>query len=235
MTPRRVKALLVANLAVLLALVFVYPAQMLSPGPLQPAHAALTSDCFACHTPWRGATGAQCKDCHALNDIGLRTTKGEHIAHGTPFHQALLEDDCLACHQEHLGRLARERVHFTHALLQPATRTRCSGCHTAPKDDLHRQVDAQCSECHNTKAWAPAQFDHTRWFLLEGEHRAPCSTCHVGGNLRTYTCYGCHEHTPANIRAEHLEEGIRNFEDCAECHRSGDEEDVRREDGGGDD
>ena len=32
-------------------------------------------------------------------------------------------------------------------------------------------------------------------------------------------CYGCHEHTPANIRAEHEEEGIRDFENCVECHR----------------
>jgi hypothetical protein len=29
----------------------------------------------------------------------------------------------------------------------------------------------------------------------------------------------CHEHTPANIRAEHKKEGIRDFESWVECHR----------------
>lgn len=46
-----------------------------------------------------------------------------------------------------------------------------------------------------------------------------CVTCHKGGVYSTYTCYGCHEHTPAKIRAEHEEEGIRDFENCVECHR----------------
>lgn len=34
-----------------------------------------------------------------------------------------------------------------------------------------------------------------------------------------YTCYGCHERTAANIRREHIEEGIRKFANCVECHR----------------
>lgn len=53
-----------------------------------------------------------------------------------------------------------------------------------------------------------------------------------------YTCYGCHQHTPANIRGEHIEEGIRNFANCVDCHRSADEEDIgggERRDGGDDD
>lgn len=42
-----------------------------------------------------------------------------------------------------------------------------------------------------------------------------------------YTCYGCHEHTPDNIRREHIEEGIRDFDNCVECHRNADEHDIR--------
>jgi len=44
-----------ANLVVIVALAFIYPHLMLSPGPLMPAHAQLATDCFACHTPLRGA------------------------------------------------------------------------------------------------------------------------------------------------------------------------------------
>jgi len=46
-----------------------------------------------------------------------------------------------------------------------------------------------------------------------------------------YTCYGCNEHSPANIRREHTEEGIRNFDNCVECHRSASEHDIRGGDG----
>ena len=262
MKRRTALAIIGANLVVLIALVFVFPAQMLSPGPLQPAHAALAShptrpgegalatDCFACHTPWRGTASERCTTCHAPADIGVRRARsptddptqgmqGMHDVSGTresaaarvPFHQALLEPDCLACHREHVGTGLREPVRFSHTLLRTDMRARCNGCHRPPDDDMHRELDVQCSACHDTRAWRPAHFDHTRWFALEGEHRAPCTTCHVGGRLQEYTCYGCHEHTPANIRAEHLEEGIRDFEDCVECHRSGDEDDIRR--GGG--
>jgi cytochrome c2 len=32
---------------------------------------------------------------------------------------------------------------------------------------------------------------------------------------------------PAKIRREHIEEGIRDFDNCVECHRSADEHDIR--------
>ena len=53
-------------------------------------------------------------------------------------------------------------------------------------------------------------------------------TCHVDNIYDAYTCYGCHEHSRAKIRREHLEEGIRDYENCAECHRSGDEDEAER-------
>ncbi|MDP3883938.1 hypothetical protein [Hydrogenophaga sp.] len=43
---------------------------------------------------------------------------------------------------------------------------------------------------------------------------------------------GWREHTLANVRQEHEEEGIRNFGNCVKCHRSADEE--PRGEGGGD-
>ena len=52
-------------------------------------------------------------------------------------------------------------------------------------------------------------------------------TCHVRNDYSAYTCYGCHEHTPANIRREHVDEGIRQFDNCVECHRSADEHDIK--------
>ena len=65
-------ALIAANLLVLVALVFFYPHLMVSPGALVTGHAELATDCFACHSPWRGAASQRCVKCHALPDIGLR-------------------------------------------------------------------------------------------------------------------------------------------------------------------
>jgi hypothetical protein len=59
----------------------VWPHQMVSPGDLIPAHAALQDDCFACHKPFHGASAERCIACHAVKDIGLRTTAGAPIAH----------------------------------------------------------------------------------------------------------------------------------------------------------
>ena len=233
-----------ANLLVLLALAFVYPHLMVSPGPLVPGHRALATDCFACHAPWRGATAERCIACHAVPDIGLRSTKGVPItasqtgrstAMKRSFHQELIEQDCMACHSDHAGPklTQRSRKPFSHTLLRPATRERCDSCHTAPGDSLHRNLVGNCAQCHQADAWKPATFDHDQRFLLDKDHNVSCVTCHTAKDYRQYSCYGCHEHTLANVRAKHLKEVIQNFGDCVECHRSADAEPERR--GGGKD
>ena len=56
------------------------------------------------------------------------------------------------------------------------------------------------------------------------DRRSSSVTCHTGNDFSRYTCYGCHEHTLANVRRKHQEEGIQNFENCVECHCSASEE-----------
>jgi hypothetical protein len=222
---------IVVNLLVLLALAFVYPQLMVSPGPLVPEHAALASDCFACHAPLRGASADRCMACHAPPDIGLRTSKGVAIktvsAAGAgklkaAFHQELTEPNCMACHSDHAGPklTQRSRKPFSHALLRVASRSSCETCHAAPRNAMHKNLSVGCAQCHQAEAWKPATFDHAKLFVLDRNHNAACATCHVGGDHSKYTCYGCHEHTPANIARKHINEGIQNFENCVECHRS---------------
>lgn len=228
MTPRWVWIGLGATLAAILGLAALLPHQLVSPGNLRPAHASLQQDCFACHEAFHGAAAARCVKCHTLADIGRRTTKGASItwSRTPPFHQALLTQDCMACHTDHpRPRLVRKpALAFDHALLRPEVRGGCGTCHSPPEDDLHRSLARSCGQCHSSQAWRPARFDHRRYFSLEPPHDAKCSTCHARGNFRTYTCYGCHEHQKARIEAEHLEEGIRNIQNCARCHRSAEDE-----------
>ena len=214
------------NLLVLVALAFVYPHLMVSPGSLGPGHAALSTNCFYCHTPWRGATADRCIACHAVPDIGLRTTQGVAITKATPlkvsFHQELTDQNCIECHSDHIGRnlTRRSRKPFSHGMLRTATRDRCDTCHAAPANDMHRALSIGCAQCHRTEAWKPATFDHAKFFPLDKDHNPSCVTCHTGNDYSKYTCYGCHEHTPANMQAKHREEGVaEDLQDCVRCHR----------------
>jgi predicted CXXCH cytochrome family protein len=161
--------------------------------------------------------------CHRPADIGVRDSRGMLLAgdaRRVPFHQALVEGDCTACHSEHGRAGSREKqvMPFEHSLLKANLRGTCQGCHKAPVDDLHAGGILPCAQCHQTSTWKPATFDHGEYFPLTGEHNAPCGSCHQGPGFKSYTCYGCHEHERSRMIAEHLEEGIRNIDGCVRCH-----------------
>lgn len=217
------------NLVALLILVFVYPHLMVSPGALVPAHQEMATDCFACHTPLRGVSSQRCSSCHALADIGVRTTKGIRIqakSLKTPFHQQLVQQDCIACHTDHAGlrQTAQRSGRFSHDLLREPVRDQCVSCHKPPDNRLHRDANTSCKQCHTQAAWKPAHFDHSKSFVLDGDHNTSCATCHTKNDYSQYTCYGCHEHTPQNVRNEHRGEDINKLNDCVQCHRQADGE-----------
>lgn len=243
---RPVWIVLLLLLGAIIVLSLVRPHEMLSPGKLIPEHTALQDDCFACHVALRGVSAKRCIACHAVDQIGSRTTKGVPIERSSKrplFHQALSETSCIACHSDHpspkFTKAATTR--FDHALLKASLRDRCQSCHVPPRDTLHRGQDLPCVQCHTSSAWKPASFAHDRYFALDGDHNTDCATCHVGGNFKRYTCYGCHAHQPAQTLAEHREEGISNIDNCVRCHRRPDDEaneggrgEGGREDGGDD-
>ncbi len=206
---------------------------MLSPGHLVEGHADLGAACFRCHSPFRGVDTARCVSCHRLPEIGVRTVGGAPLRRpGTPFHQNLREGSCATCHTDHAGPDARGTLAgFEHGLLVASALETCDDCHDSqrPGDMIHSSVKTGCNPCHGTDAWKPATFSHERYFRFDRDHPENCETCHTTpGDLSAYTCYGCHDHTPRNIRSEHLEEGIREFEACEDCHRSADEEEAER-------
>lgn len=226
-------ALVAVNLVVLLTLVFVYPQFMVSPGPLQAGHEDLESDCFACHAPLRGASAERCIACHALDEIGVRTSRGVAIVDDkkrTAFHASLLDSDCMACHGAHrLPPLSHHhRPAFAHALLEPKIREQCETCHAAPSDKLHARIDGGCAHCHVDSQWKPASFDHDKYFKLDRHHDKACDRCHVDNDFTRYTCFGCHAHERDDVLAEHREEGITDIEDCAACHPDSRESHARK-------
>lgn len=276
---KSVKLILILNLVAITVLTFAFAHLMISPGKLVDGHRASETDCFACHDMFFGASSKKCVTCHKVSDIGVLTSKGTPLLTKKtkiPFHQKLLEEDCVACHSDHLG-VAKYRIRqrFFHGLVDASSREECVACHQRPTDDLHRQVsdkcvqchviekwkpakfkhdmlaspklenclachkaklptDAlhrgvseKCGQCHTTEKWKPATFDHAKFFVLDDYHRR-CTTCHRTPDYKKYTCYSCHEHLPEKVREEHLEEGIRDFENCVACHRSTDEDEAKK-------
>ena len=215
---RWLKIILAINLVALAVLTFAYPHLMVGPGKLIPGHRALDTDCFACHVSFVGASSPKCVACHKTADIGRLSTKGVPLAKpltSTPFHQELRVQDCVACHSDHAGvKRYHLKGNFDHSLLKAETGQQCQSCHRSPGDALHKQISGNCGQCHSQSAWTPATFAHDKLFVLDGDHNASCVTCHVRNDYSRYTCYGCHEHTLANVRAKHEEEGVRDFDHC---------------------
>lgn len=232
MKTKPVILIVAVNLAVLVLLTILVPHLMIVPGKTIDAHSEIAKDCFACHTAFIGSSPAKCIACHKVAEIGLKTTKGLAIAKeqkNVAFHQELIEEDCVACHSDHKGVQAFRPIgQFSHKLLQAALQGQCDSCHSGPGDDLHRKITGNCSQCHTQQAWLPATFEHEKYFRFDRDHATDCVTCHINNDYANYTCYGCHEHSRSKIREEHVEEGIHQYENCVECHRSADEDEAER-------
>lgn len=213
------------------------------------SHAALGRDCAACHaaplsaTPMRarcvschvdirreladttslhGALGAEgnCRSCHtehrgAAGTITSAEGLGEvHARFGFALDGAHARVTCAQCHVPVGGRTD-----------YAAVATTCVGCHEA--DDPHGgDFGPDCASCHTTSRWEGATFDHEIFPIDHGARRGrpnSCTTCHtVARDYTQYTCYGCHAHTPENVRREHEGEvRTRDLADCIQCHVGG--------------
>lgn len=235
---RRTYIALLAALALGTGAALVSPYAAITPGALSPGHQRHRGNCLACHTPFRGASRAKCRACHEPAGIALRTSAGSPLPSPRPkaeringFHRALDNVECAGCHREHAGSRSSAAAGFSHDVLPRVMKTACADCHAAerPRDLLHTPAAIACSTCHGTSRWKPATFEHDPWFRFDANHPARCADCHdPPRGFATYTCYGCHEHAPPRVLAEHRDERIRGIEDCARCHRSANEHEALR-------
>lgn len=186
--------------------------------------------CAACHAlPAFTVNGPACVDCHRTHDAVFLD---EHLLKYGPncvschdgagnmrnFDHAQVfvldgrhtEAQCAACHKDSVFR---------------GTPRECAACHAEP--EVHAGVfGLKCAACHSTSAWSPAQLTEHLFPLNHGEEgEVACATCHLA-KYTEYTCYGCHEHEPADTRDKHREVdlGTQLLENCAACHPSGEEE-----------
>ena len=180
-------------------------------------YAGISTECFACHAAddaHAGAFGQDCAACHTALD--WQDAQFDHSLTRFPLDGGHTDVACQDCHQE--GVFA-------------GTPTACAACHADP--DYHVGLFSQaCSECHSTGAWQPATYTAAHTFPMNhGEQGvSSCRVCHPSV-LQSYTCYECHEHSPAKVEREHLEEGIRDFQDCMRCHPTGQEDEAEGNEG----
>ena len=169
--------------------------------------AATPQNCFACHQSddaHLGAYGTDCSACHSPS--AWEPANFDHNLSAFKLDGAHQGVACERCHQNDVFK---------------GTSTACVSCHEDPAFHLGL-FGTDCAACHTTTAWRPAAFNGRHTFPLNhGESGVvSCATCHPSV-FTAYTCYGCHEHNEFGVRAEHLEEGISNFEDCMSCHPTG--------------
>jgi hypothetical protein len=164
-------------------------------------------NCYSCHhrdDPHAGRFGLSCVDCHTAE--GWSPAKFDHDLAGFKLEGAHAQVSCETCHVNRQFQ---------------GTPTDCYSCHQ--QDDEHNgQYGTDCVVCHATAAWTPAEFNGQHTFPLNHGDGATCATCHPA-SFTTYTCYGCHEHREGEVREKHLDEGIGTFQNCMECHPTGEE------------
>lgn len=178
-------------------------------------YAGTPQDCFACHSgddAHNGQFGTDCAACHSPED--WENASFDHSLSNFPLTGAHESVECAQCHINNVFA---------------GTPTQCADCHVDP--EFHRgQFGLACADCHNTSAWAPARYELAHQFPLNhGEGASSCRVCHPSA-LSQYTCYGCHEHTEANIASKHREEGISDFQNCMRCHPTGREDEAEGDD-----
>lgn len=190
-------------------------------------HAHLADQkCSSCHTDHKGINpeiSLSAFDHEMLPGTMITKCNSCHVKPPDDLHKVLTS----SCNNCHTTSGWKSGVTFNHSMIANDDKNNCVSCHQKPGDAFHLQVKDNCDKCHGLTRWKPSTFDHSQYFILDRNHNATCNTCHTTNNFTAYTCYGCHEHSESRIAEKHNEHGIYNFADCASCHRSGDEHDIR--------
>jgi len=181
--------------------------------------------CDGCHLGGRLTPEAvDCIPCHADADPVYMAE-----------HQALFGDACFDCH-DGLDRMIDFDHELVFSLAGSHSEVACIDCHPdqvfvgSPSDcvacheepGVHAgQFGLDCARCHGSSAWTPAQLTVHPFPLDHGaEENLACETCHVGAYV-AHTCYGCHDHQPAQTAQAHAEREVLEIDRCYDCHPTG--------------
>jgi hypothetical protein len=171
--------------------------------------------CVACHaepTVHLGKFGTNCSFCHSTTTWAgatLTTASLKNFDHDktgfklTGKHKGV---DCKDCHVNNVFK---------------GTSQACVSCHAEPfVPTVHKfRYGSGCANCHTTAGWEGTTFKHDIFSITHGRRNNTCATCHQDAKtFAVYTCYNCHEHTPAKEERRHARRNIVKLDNCIECH-----------------
>jgi len=179
----RLAPLALGSVIAAIGLWLLVPRSSYQPGALLAAHEQLSSNCMACHRPWRGPENAGCVTCHGgigdnphggfdvtQEDTGLMPGRRLKVS-------ASQNLECLSCHTEHRGAAPDVSANAAFA---------CVWCHKHPAIDrvAEHQVPVMQREFF-VRHLFQQPFNHYLHQLLIGSHYPPIA----GG----FSCTSCHE------------------------------------------
>ncbi|MBZ5680439.1 MAG: cytochrome c3 family protein [Acidobacteriia bacterium] len=207
--------------------------------PLTGGHAVPPAQCTDCHVNNNyNLTSTACVSCHLKDFQG--TTNPNHVSAAFP-------QTCEQCHTT----AAWSPATFDHSTVNfpltgshsvpprqctechvnnnyNITTTTCVSCHLKDFQGATNPNHVQggfaqtCELCHNTTAWQPATFDHSKSaFPLTGSHTVPprqCADCHINNNynITSTTCVSCHQNDYSNAVSPVPHAGFSTA--CQTCH-----------------
>jgi hypothetical protein len=207
--------------------------------PLTGGHAVPPRQCADCHVNNNfNLTSTACVSCHLKDFQG--TTNPNHVSANFP-------QNCEQCHTTAAWSPAKfdhNTVNFplTGSHTVPPrqctdchvnnnynlTSTTCVSCHSKDFQSTTNPNHVQggfvqtCELCHNTTAWQPATFDHSKSaFPLTGSHIVPprqCADCHINNNynITNTACVSCHQNDYKNAVSPVPHAGFPTT--CQTCH-----------------
>jgi hypothetical protein len=209
--------------------------------PLTGGHAVPPRLCTDCHANnnYNLSTTA-CISCHLKDFQG--TTNPNHVAANFP-------TNCAQCHTTAAWSPAtfdHSMVNFALTGAHTVPPRQCTDCHNTKNGGYNLTSTAcvtchlsdfqgatnpnhvaggfaqTCETCHNTSAWQPATFDHSKsGFPLTGSHTVPprtCADCHGTNNynITVTTCISCHSKDYAGATNPVPHTGFPTT--CEQCH-----------------
>jgi hypothetical protein len=186
--------------------------------------------CAACHdepAAHKGQFGPSCAQCHSTTSWNEAHLAGGSFNHDRTGFKLTGKHHMLNCKQCHPNNVFK-------GLAQT-----CVSCHAEPSSHQGK-FGAACAQCHTTATWKGAVFVHS-FPINHGQRRGKgndkqllarptsCATCHKdAANNKTYSCYGCHAHSPDRVARQHSPRPIADLDHCTTCHRMGRSHERRR-------
>ena len=229
--------------AILLVGVCVPACAQFSPGDLSKAHQHLEGmgNCLQCHESGNEISGAKCLTCHQEIKASLDAKRGYHFK--------ISNQQCVACHKEHLGREAQtmlfDKNTFDHSQTgfgrtgKHAT-TACEDCH-AKKNITNARIleivskqnrqtflglSQACVSCHPDRHNGTVGVDCKRCHDTKSFSPVSASFDHAKTKLRlsgkhaTLACNKCHTTLEQKVKGKPLLFVTKDFGDCSPCHVS---------------